>query len=141
MLALVVEDDPSVRAFLGRALAQLDYESDGVATAAEAEARVDGGRAYDVVLLDGLLPDGHGLALARRLIARQGTARTAICLLSGTVRRPSPVTAGISALGKPPRLADLLEHVEQMRRWRLAGSSAAEREAALDALEAGLLVG
>jgi hypothetical protein len=52
-----------------------------------------------------------------------------------------PVNAGISALAKPPRLVDLLDHVEAMRRWHLDGTnSAAERQAALTNLESGLLV-
>jgi DNA-binding response OmpR family regulator len=141
MFALVVEDDAIVRSFLAQALERLGYLTDGAPTAAGAEALAARGREYEVALLDGLLPDGHGLELARRLLALPGMARTAICLLSGTVHRPAPVRAGISALAKPPRLGELLHHVGEMRRWRAEGSPTDERLAALAELEAGLLVG
>ena len=141
MLALVVEDDALVRSFLTRALGRFGYTADGAASAAEATALVERGAQYEIALLDGYLPDAHGLQLARRLLADPRASGMAICLLSGAVRHRVPVTAGMSALGKPPHLADLLDHVEAMRRWRSRGSTAAERLAALDRMEAALPVG
>lgn len=141
MLALIVEDDALVRSFLARVLGKLGYRADGAASAAEATALVERGAEYDIALLDGHLPDAHGLQLARRLLADPRASGMAICLLSGTVRHGVPVTAGMSALSKPPRLADLMDHVQAMRRWRSRGSTAAERLAALEQMEAALPVG
>jgi CheY-like chemotaxis protein len=141
LAALVVEDDEIVRSFLARVLERLGYRVDGAATAAEAEAFASTEPGYAIILLDGLLPDRHGLRLARGLLEEPRLAQAAICLLSGTVRLASPVTAGFSALPKPPRLAALIEHIHAMEGWRAVGSPPEERRAALLALDAGLPVG
>jgi CheY-like chemotaxis protein len=139
--ALVVEDDEIVRSFLARVLERLGYRVDSAGSAAEAKALATTGPAYAIVLLDGLLPDQHGLRLARRLVDQPRLASTAICLLSGSVRHAMPVTAGISALPKPLHLAALIEHIEAMDRWRATRSPLRERQAAVRALDAGLAVG
>ncbi len=141
LAALVVEDDEIVRSLLARVLERLGYRVDGAATATEAEALAATGPGYAIVLLDGLLPDLHGLRLARRLLEEPRQARAAICLLSGTVRHASPVIAGVSALPKPPRLAALIDHIHSMEGWREVGSPVRERRAALLALEPGVPVG
>lgn len=138
--AIVVEDDTSVRVFLDRALDRAGYEVVGAATGQEALGLVRQQPEFDIALVDGLLPDLHGLELSRLLLAEPRARSTAICLLSGTVRRTMPVLAGISALGKPPRLIELLDHAESMRLWAATGSPAQERLSALTRLEAGLLV-
>jgi two-component system cell cycle response regulator CpdR len=139
--AIVVEDDATVRVYLDRALQRAGLEVVGAATGEQALALVRGADPeFDIALVDGLLPDVHGLELTRWFLDEPRATRMAICLLSGTVRRSVPVRAGISALSKPPRLAELLEHVETMRRWRATGSPPSERRAALALLESGLLV-
>lgn len=67
---LVVEDEPTLRAFVVEALAGCGYAADEAATAAEAlmTLRAAQGR-YDAVVLDTGLPDKHGEALAGELRA------------------------------------------------------------------------
>ena len=71
---LVVEDDDLVRSFLCRALTGVAGDVDACATGAEAMRAVDH-RRYGAILLDGLLPDTHGVELARKLIAHPNASR------------------------------------------------------------------
>jgi len=71
---LVVEDDDLVRSFLCRALAGVAGEVDGCATGAEAMSAV-ARRRYGVILLDGLLPDIHGIDLGRQVIGTKNNTR------------------------------------------------------------------
>lgn len=138
---LVVEDDDLVRSFLSRALAGLSGEVDACATGAEA-LRLVARRRYGVILLDGLLPDTHGIELARKLVAQRSVARTGLCFVSGSLRQPQSMRHGVSALPKPLRLHDLLDGVRLLLAWHdNAEGSPAQRLAALDQLSAELLVG
>jgi len=139
---LVVEDDSLVRTFVRFAL-----ERGGMsvveADSGEAALRHAGGAAFDAVLVDGLLPDMHGVELAARLLDDPGTAGLPICFLSGAVQaRTRPSLAGFGCLVKPVRPNDLVAQIETLLQWRLAGGSPAdERRRALRALENGFLVG
>ena len=64
---LVVEDDDLVRSFLCRALTGVAGDVHECATGAEALDAVDR-RHFGAILLDGLLPDIHGLDLAKKLV-------------------------------------------------------------------------
>jgi DNA-binding response OmpR family regulator len=138
---LVVEDDDLVRSFLSRALAGLSGEVDACATGAEA-LRLVGRRRYGVILLDGLLPDMHGIELARKLVGQRSAARSGICFVSGSLRQPQLMRHGISALPKPLRLHELVDGVRLLLTWHdNVEGSLAQRLAALDQLSAELLVG
>lgn len=65
---LLVEDDPTSRAFLVAAAAALPSTVDAVATLADAVAAVAAAR-YDLLLVDAHLPDGNGAGLLRTLRA------------------------------------------------------------------------
>jgi PAS domain S-box-containing protein len=67
---LIVEDEPTVRAFVAEALGGLGYAADEAATAAEAlmKVRAAQGR-YDVIVLDAALPDKKGDSLLAELRA------------------------------------------------------------------------
>jgi DNA-binding response OmpR family regulator len=137
---LIVEDDELVRSFLARALTGLAGEVTAVATGAEATRAVERHR-FGAILLDGLLPDTHGVDLGRRLVALPNGARSGICFVSGSLRRPLPLHSGVSALPKPLRLRDLTAAVDELLRWgRTSGAVLADRLAALDRLAADLLV-
>jgi DNA-binding response OmpR family regulator len=137
---LIVEDDELVRSFLARALADLSGEVTAVATGAEATRAVERHR-FGAILLDGLLPDTHGVDLGRRLVALPNGARSGICFVSGSLRRPLPLLSGVSALPKPLRLRELTAAVDELLVWRrTAGASLVDRLAALDSLAASLLV-
>lgn len=139
---LVVEDDDLVRTFLCRALAGLGNEVDSCGNGSDALEAVSR-RRYGVVLLDGLLPDIHGVDLSRKLIAHVNGADAGICFVSGTLRRPTPMNSGVSALPKPLRIADLTAAVSALLDWHhgQGGHSPADRRAMLDRLGAELLVG
>lgn len=138
---LIVEDDELVRSFLAHALTGLAGEVRAVATGAEATRAVERG-CYGAILLDGLLPDTHGVELGRRLVSLPNGARSGICFVSGSLRRPAPLRSGVSALPKPLRLRELTAAVDELLEWaESAGSALADRLAALDNLAAELLVG
>lgn len=138
---LVVEDDQLVRTFVRMALER------GGMSVAEAE---DGGGALgtvasqrvDAVLIDGLLPDMHGVSLATRLLDDPATASLPICFLSGALHGRSGVEAGIGCLVKPVRPALIVSQVQCLLDWRAGGGSPVEdRRRALRRLESGFLVG
>lgn len=54
-----MEDEPSLREIMYRALVQEHYVVETAATYAEADAKV-AGYSYDCILLDIMLPDGNG---------------------------------------------------------------------------------
>jgi two-component system OmpR family response regulator len=138
---LIVEDDELVRSFLSRALAGLAGEVTAVATGAEATHAVERHR-YGAILLDGLLPDTHGVDLGRRLVALPNGARSGICFVSGSLRRAVPLHSGVSALPKPLRLRELTAAVDELLAWgKTAGAALVDRLDALDTLAASLLVG
>jgi len=69
---LVIEDEPAIQELIASALARNGHEVRRAANAAEAGAAI-AAALPDLVLLDWMLPDGSGPALARRL---RGEART-----------------------------------------------------------------
>ncbi len=138
---LVVEDDDLVRSFLCRALTGLAGDVDAAATGAET-LRAVGQRRYGAILLDGLLPDTHGVELARTLIRHRNATMSGICFVSGSLRRPLAMRDGVSALPKPLRLRELLDAVALLLAWSQgAGAPHPARLSALDTLAADLLVG
>jgi DNA-binding response OmpR family regulator len=138
---LVVEDDDLVRSFLCRALTTVSGDIDACGTGAEAMHAVSQ-RRYGVILLDGLLPDIHGIELARRMLGQPNASRSGICFVSGSLRLPQAMHDGVSALPKPLRVRELIDGVEMLLDWHdgTAGSPA-ERLAAIDALSTDLVVG
>ena len=66
MKILIVEDEPSLREIMFRALVQEHYVVETAATYAEADAKV-AGYSYDCILLDIMLPDGNGLRLLEHI--------------------------------------------------------------------------
>lgn len=137
---LVVEDDDLVRSFLCRALADVG-DVDACATGAEARRAVSR-RRYGVILLDGLLPDIHGIDLGRAMLGEPNAGRSGICFVSGSLRAAQPMRAGVSALAKPLRVRELTHAVQLLLAWHgEPAGSLADRLAAVEALSADLLVG
>jgi DNA-binding response OmpR family regulator len=139
---LIVEDDELVQAFLTRALADVAGEvsacADGRSALAAAQAQT-----FGLVLLDGLLPDIHGIELAKQLVVAPHARTTAICFVSGMLRQPEAMRSGISALPKPLRVRELVTVVTELLEWHrhAAGSeSPGNRLAVLQTLAASLLV-
>ncbi len=66
MKILIIEDKPSLREVMQRALEQERYIVETAATYAEADARI-AAYSYDCILLDIMLPDGSGLRLLEHI--------------------------------------------------------------------------
>jgi CheY-like chemotaxis protein len=138
---LVVEDDALVRTFVRFALERGHIRVSEAEDGTQALRRVAAGD-VDAVLVDGLLPDMHGVALAARLLDDPATAGLPICFLSGAVQARSRTTGGFACLIKPVRPNDLVQAVESLLEWRRAGGSPIDlRRIALRHLENGFLVG
>ena len=78
MRILVVEDERKIAGFLQRGLSDEGHRVDVAGDLAAARSAVDLA-AYDLLLVDRMLPDGDGLSLVRELRRRQ-TGLAAICL-------------------------------------------------------------
>lgn len=139
---LVVEDDRAVRSFLARALETGGYEPVLAQTGGEALAVLRDDAPVQVALIDGLLPDMHGMRLARTILDDGLADPLAICFVTGGISESSPPEAGVAVLSKPMRLKELLAMVSDLLRWREGGGSQAEdRRAALARFEHAFLVG
>ena len=66
MKILVVEDEPSMREVMSRALAEEHYVVETAADFASADDKI-AGYSYDCILLDIMLPDGNGLKLLEHI--------------------------------------------------------------------------
>ena len=112
---LVVEDDPRVRAVLERGLALAGHQTTLTEDLAGGRAAWAAG-AFDLVLLDVMLPDGDGLAL---LGERRGVGDDTPTILL-TAREESELHQRATAAGatdylaKPFAYADLLARVERL---------------------------
>ncbi len=113
---LIVEDDEEIADAIARTLRREGYEPAIAGTVAQANARLDGGP-WDAVLLDLGLPDGDGLAIARRL---RDTAATPVLVVAARDEVPSRV-AGLDAgaddyLVKPFDRSELLARLRALLR-------------------------
>ncbi|MBC2961848.1 response regulator [Nocardioides deserti] len=111
---LVVDDNATNRFVLTEQLRAWDVEALAVPTAAEAllalRTATHRGRAYDVAVLDLLMPDEDGLDLARRLRADPALVQPRLLLLTSdsAVGAGDARAAGVEAtLAKPVRHDDL----------------------------------
>jgi two-component system, OmpR family, phosphate regulon response regulator PhoB len=78
---LVVEDEPSIQVLIAASLRKGGYAVRGAANAEEAWKEL-GAALPDVILLDWMLPDGNGPAMARRLRAESRTREVPIIMLT-----------------------------------------------------------
>src|SRR5258706_14150358 len=79
MYVLLVEDDPRLARVVERALVEADHRVDVAYDGADALARAESS-AYDLIVLDVMLPILDGIEVARR--ARQERVRTPILMLT-----------------------------------------------------------
>jgi two-component system phosphate regulon response regulator OmpR len=129
---LVVDDDQKIRDLLGRYLVEHGFR---VTTAADAAAARAGmrGLAFDVVLLDVMMPGENGLELARDLKA---TRAIPICMLTAQAE-PEHRIAGLEAgvddyIPKPFEPRELLLRLRNILR-RAAGPSGPNDEVRMGA--------
>lgn len=117
MYLLLVEDDPGVARVVTRALVDDGYRVDTVTNGPEALMR-GVTEAFDLILLDILLPGMDGLSVCRAL--RQQQVRTPILMLTARDAVPDRVR-GLDAgaddyLSKPFSLVELLARVRALLR-------------------------
>ncbi len=93
---LLVDDDADFRAIIAPQLRAVGIEVDEVGTSAAAEARIARG-GIDLLVIDGLLPDGTGLELVERL--RASGARQPVVFVSAYWRGAAAQTLLRSGLG------------------------------------------
>jgi DNA-binding response OmpR family regulator len=124
---LVVEDDSTVATMLADRLEAGGYSVSGAENAAEAEVMVDQVDP-DLIIVDLMLPDTHGLLLCANLRAKRSTP---IIVCSATTRKEDAVLAlklgADDFIAKPFSVDELLARVEAA--LRRAGPNAGDHPA------------
>src|ERR687893_1886415 len=101
---LLVEDDEQICDILGEFLRDSGYQVDVADTVTAACSLLAGGRAYNLVVTDGRLPDGNGLMIAQR--ASEQSIK--VIIISGFPQELAAAErAQYPVLAKPFRLAVL----------------------------------
>lgn len=120
MRVLVAEDEARLAALLEQSLTEAGFEVDvvGDGRTAFASAVDVGDAAYDVLLLDWMLPGLEGLTVCRRL--REAGVRTPVLMLTARSGVPDRI-AGLEAgaddyLGKPFDLDELIARLRALHR-------------------------
>ncbi len=122
MKILVVEDNKKLAPFLVRALSEEGYSAD-IAQDGGTALRLSEAIAYDVIILDWMLPDFDGLTVCRTLRARG--CQTPIIMLTARAEVAERI-AGLDAgaddyLSKPFDLGELLARVRAQARRGAGG--------------------
>ncbi|ADO68531.1 response regulator transcription factor [Stigmatella aurantiaca] len=114
---LVVEDDLNLRLTLVDNLEEEGYAVEAASTLAEARAKVRG-TAFDVVVLDLMLPDGDGYTLCREL--RQAATSSRVLMLTARSLEDDVVkgfeVGADDYVPKPYRLRELLARIRALAR-------------------------
>jgi two-component system, OmpR family, response regulator len=135
---LVADDEPGIRAFIGRALDAAGYVTDFAATGAEA-LRLALGRHYDLIILDLVMPEMTGqVVLERLLAARPDQAVLVLSCLGDVASKVECLERGAQDyLTKPFSLAELLARVRV--RVRVRGTAENGHDRAAEIVRAGSL--
>jgi DNA-binding response OmpR family regulator len=122
---LIVDDEPKIRSFVGRALAGEDYAADFAAGGADG-LRQALMRSYDLVILDLVMPDLDGRVVLQRLLsARPDQAVLVLSCVSDVASKVDCLERGAQDyLTKPFSLAELLARVHVRLRADSAGPAA-----------------
>lgn len=125
---LLVEDDPTSRAFLAEAAASLPAHVDAAASLAQARALLEA-RDYDLLLVDAQLPDGAGATLLREV--RRHAATPALAHTAGTTRDEldALIDAGFAEVLAKPLTALQLLHAMRRALVRAAPAETAQAPA------------
>ena len=120
---LVADDEPGIRAFIGRALAAAGYATEFAATGSEALRQALASH-YDLVILDLVMPDLAGqVVLDRMLAAHPDQAVLVLSCLADVASKVECLEHGAQDyLTKPFSLAELLARVRVRLRGGIAES-------------------
>ena len=128
MKLLIVEDDPSLRELMHRALVEEGYIVETASAFEEADAKVSG-YSYDCILLDIMLPGGSGLQLLDHI--RKLQKRENIIIISAKDSLDDKVYGlehgADDYLPKPFHMAELKARIRSvLRRGRTGGNLSIE---------------
>ena len=105
---LLIEDDANVRMLMEHVLLRANYEVDVTSTVEYARTML-AARGYDLVIADGRLPDGNGMALAE-LATKQGIPNFVVTAYAFDLMKDG--LGQFEFLLKPVRPDELLRAVE-----------------------------
>jgi DNA-binding response OmpR family regulator len=106
---LLVEDDPDVQPLMEHILLDAGYEVDVTGTM-HSGGELLGSRSYDLVIADGRLPDGNGMAVADK--AREGGVK--VLIVTGyALSLPVELIDRYEILLKPLRPHELIDAVKR----------------------------
>ena len=120
---LLVDDEPAVRAIVGRILADAGYQVVPAADGAEALALYQRLGPFAVVLLDESMPGLPGRAVLERLLAMDPGAK--VVLFTGYGADAADLPGVVGVLDKPVAMDTLLQFLDRV----LEGSSAGAQPA------------
>ena len=126
MKILIIEDEPSLREIMQRALVQERYVVETASTYSEADAKI-AAYSYDCILLDIMLPDGNGLQLLKHL--KELRKRENIIIISARDSLDDKILGldmgADDYLPKPFHTAELLARIKSvLRRGKSGGEMA-----------------
>ena len=129
MKILIIEDEPSLREIMSRALTHEQYVVETASTYTEAEDKL-AGYSYDCILLDIMLPDGSGLDLLEELKHRGRKENIIIISAKDSI---DDKVAGLEQgaddyLPKPFHTAELLARIKSVLRRSIAGGDRSIRK-------------
>jgi two-component system, OmpR family, response regulator len=118
---LVVDDEPGIRSFIGRALDAAGYAADLAGTGSEALRRAQDSH-YDLIILDLVMPDMAGQVILDRLLAARPDQAVLVlsCLADVSSKVVCLEHGAQDYLTKPFSLAELLARVRVRLRVGMA---------------------
>lgn len=124
---MLVEDDPQIGDYVARGLTEEGFTVDRAASGRDGLFLATDS-AFDVVVLDRMLPGMDGIAMLRALRAADvDTPVIMLSALAATDDRIAGLTAGADDyLGKPFSFAELLARVQALLRRRQGGNARAQ---------------
>ena len=112
---LVVDDNVTNREIVARHARSWGMEAVAIASPSEALARIEGGEKFDVAVLDMVMPEMDGLALAREIRRHRDERELPLVMLTSLGRLPQVQSSGVFAvqLAKPVKASQLYNALVQ----------------------------